>query len=262
MVGFGDQDALLLKVVIAAARLTKRFGSVVALENVSFQIEGPQLICILGPNGAGKTTLLDLLEGLSQPDAGEIRLFGTPLSARRYPRERVGVVLQKEFILDGITVGEYAELFATIQGVKGAQQILSQARLQDRAKTPLSKISNGESQRLFIAAAAVHHPELLFLDEPTAHLDPGAKLEVGRLLTEMSSEHTVVMTTHDLREADTLSDHVLFLVDGKLKAEGAPATLIDSIPPAARGHGTLEEAFFHFCAARLTARGDIEPVRP
>jgi ABC-2 type transport system ATP-binding protein len=252
-----------MREVIAVAGLTRRFGPLVALDGVTFRIDGPQLVVILGPNGAGKTTLLDLLEGLSRADAGEVRLFAAPLDVARYPRERVGVVLQKEFILDGITVGEYAELFAAIQQVDcGERQILSQARLEARAQAPLARISHGEAQRLFIAAAAVHRPELLFLDEPTAHLDPPAKLEVARMLREMSAAQTIVMTTHDLREADAISDHVLFLVEGRVKAEGTRAALIDGLPPEARGRGTLEEAFFHYCAARLTAVGDMEPARP
>jgi ABC-2 type transport system ATP-binding protein len=238
--------------VIAVAGLTKRFGEITALDGVTFSLSGPQLVCILGPNGAGKTTLLDLLEGLTRADAGELKLFGTAL--RDYPRERVGVVLQKEFILDAITVGEYADLFAAIQRVSGGgEKILQQSRLESRSKTPLQRISNGEAQRLFIAAAAVHRPDLLFLDEPTAHLDPNGKLEIATLLKELARERTIIMTTHDLREADAIASEVLFLVDGKLKAQGSRAALIEA-------HGTLEGAFFHHSAARITARGDMEPA--
>jgi len=237
--------------IIAAEGLGKRFGETEALSGVSFSIEGPGLVAVLGPNGAGKTTLLDILEGLSTPTTGEVRLFGKPL--RPYPRKRVGVVMQKEAQLERVTAREYAELFSAIYGVRGgADRILSRARLEPRARVPVTRLSGGEAARLFIATAVVHDPELVFLDEPTAHLDPENKHIIGELLVELAKERTLFMTTHDLREAEAVSDHLLFLVGGRIRAIGTKDELVRAVPPEARRGGLgVEDAFFHFCAIRI-----------
>ena len=235
--------------VIAVESLTKRFGATTALRSVSFTLQGPQVIGVLGPNGAGKTTLLEILEGLSSPTEGRVRLFGQPLTLRDYPRWRIGVVMQREFALDRITVSEYAALFASIYRVpEGQARILSRANLEERAQVALDRLSGGEAQRLFLAAAVVHDPELVFLDEPTAQLDPESKARIGEDIRALSERSTVVITTHDLREADAVCDHVLFLVDGEVKAEGARQQLVDS----AQGK-TIEDAFFHYCGEGATA---------
>jgi ABC-2 type transport system ATP-binding protein len=240
--------------VLAAEGLGKRFGDVVALEAVSFAFDGPGLLGVLGPNGAGKSTLLDLLEGLSRPSAGGYRLFGAKPDP--YPRRRVGVVLQREARLERCTVREYAELFAAIQGVPDrAAGIVARARLEHRAGVAIARLSGGEAARLFIATAAVHDPELLFLDEPTAHLDPEGKREVGQLLREVAATRAVVLTTHDLREADALCDRLLFLVDDRVRAYGAKAELVAAVPAAARTGHDVEDAFFHHCAVRIGQGG-------
>lgn len=246
-----------MRETVSARGITKRFGEIVALRDVSFTFEGPQLIGILGPNGAGKTTLLDILEGIASPTEGEVRLFGERISP--YPRRRVGVVLQRELLLERVTVREYAELFAAIHAVRhGEDEILRMAALSARAHVPVTRLSGGEAQRLFIACAVIHAPDLVFLDEPSAHLDPESKQEIGELLRRMSRERTVVLTTHDLREADQLCDHLLFLVDGAVRAAGRRDTLVSAVPGGERGG--VEEAFFHFCSLRLLPGG--APSRP
>jgi ABC-2 type transport system ATP-binding protein len=248
-----------MKEVLAAARVSKRFGDTVALHDVSFTLEGPQVIGVLGPNGAGKTTLLEILEGLSSADEGEVRVFGERLDPRRYPRRRVGVVMQREFALDQITVAEYAELFAAIYEVDGgAKTILARADLESRAGTALERISGGEAQRLFLAAAVVHRPELIFLDEPTGQLDPESKERIGQEIRALARSSTVVMTTHDLREVDAVCDHVLFLVDGELKAQGRRETLIAEVPEDARRGTGIEAAFFHHCGVGIGKSGARE----
>jgi ABC-2 type transport system ATP-binding protein len=247
-----------VKEIVAAEGLTKRFGSTAALEGISFTIEGPQVVGILGPNGAGKTTLLEILEGLSDPGAGTVRLFGERLARGRYPRRRVGVVLQSEFVLDRITTRDYAELFAAIYEVKGGvERILAAADLKARADVPVERLSGGEAQRLFIAAAVVHEPELLFLDEPTAHLDPENKARVGEVCRALGRERTVIVTTHDLHEADVICDHVIFLVGGRVRAAGPREELVAAVPPEKRRGRGLEDAFFHYCAARIDAQGAL-----
>ena len=236
--------------VIAADHLTRRFGEVTALDEICFSLSGPGITGILGPNGAGKTTLLDILEGLAAPSSGSYRLFGEP--PRPYPRRRVGVVLQQEPRLERATVAEYAELFAAIHGVAdGARRIVALAELEDRRRVPVSRLSGGEAARLAIATGVVHDPELVFLDEPTAHLDPDSKRRIGELLTRLAADRAIVLTTHDLHEADALCAHLLFLVGGKLRACGRRDELIDAVPAAERRGHALEAAFFHFCAATL-----------
>ena len=246
--------------VVAADSVVKRFGEVDALRGVSFAWSGPQVIGVLGPNGAGKTTLLEILEGLSAPTSGAVSLFGAEVAgARAYPRRRVGVVLQKEFALDAITVAEYAELFAAIHGVAGGRDIvLRAALLESRARVRVDRLSGGEAQRLFIAAAVVHAPDLLFLDEPSAHLDPASKGNIAELVRAMAGIRTVVITTHDLREAEAVCDRVVFLVGGRIRAEGTPAELVAAVPDEKRRGRGLEDAFFHFCAARIGAAGALE----
>lgn len=229
------------------------------LRGLSFSLEGPRVLGVLGPNGAGKTTLFDLLAGLSTPDQGEISLFGNSLRGKPYPREKVGVVLQREYVLEGISAYEYAELFAAIYRVpKAASEVIARAGLQQRAALPLASLSGGEAQRLFIATALLHKPSLLLLDEPTSALDPAAKREVREWLRDVAPGTACLLSTHDLREAELLCDEVLFLVQGEAKAHGSRAQLVEQ----ASQHGaepTLEGAFFYFCQAQLDGRGGVLP---
>ena len=242
--------------VIAAEGLSKRFGDTEALAGVTFAVAGPQVIGVLGPNGAGKTTLLEILEGLRPPSGGIVRLFGRAVGPGSYPRRRVGVVLQQEFVLDRITVRDYADLFASIHGLRGgAERILEAAELGGRADLAVERLSGGEAARLFIAAAVVHDPDLIFLDEPTAHLDPENKARIGELVRELGRTRTVVLSTQDLREADVVCDHVLFLVAGRIEAQGPRAELVAAVPPEKRRGQGLEDAFFHFCSARIDGDG-------
>lgn len=230
----------------------REYGAVRALHNVGFELFGPGLVVLLGPNGAGKTSLLDLLAGLARPSRGRIRLFGAEFAPRRYPRRRVGVVLQREFAPDQLSAGEYAKLFATIHGVRdGELGILRRAQLETRSRVPVASLSGGEAQRLFIATALVHEPDLLLLDEPTAGLDPQHKHELGQLLSELAKTKTLLMSTHDLAEAERLCDRCLFLAQGEIRAQGTPAELL-----LAAGAEDLAGAFRHYCGASGSATGD------
>lgn len=237
--------------------VTMRFGDVVALENVSLTLEGPRLVVVLGPNGAGKTTLLDLIEGLTEPTSGTIKLFDAKVTPNDYPRRRIGVVMQREFVLDGITVRDYADLFAAIYAEKdGTQRILERAQLEGRARVEVERISGGEAQRLFIAAASVHDPEILLLDEPTSELDPGNKEGVGELLRALAKKALVVMTTHDLDEAERLADDVLFLFDGRVRAHDAIDVLLREVSKGKAEEATLRDAFFHYCGRTISRGGE------
>lgn len=233
--------------------VSRDYGAVRALANASFSIEGPGVVAVLGPNGAGKSTLLDLLAGLSRPSAGDVYLFGRRLDGAHYPRRNVGVVLQREFVPDHMSVREYAELFAAIYGVeRGADKIFAQAELTARAGVAVARLSGGEAQRLFIATALVHEPRLVVLDEPSAGLDPNHKRALGAVLRRLGRERTVIMSTHDLSEAELVADYCLFMVGATLRAHGPRERLLTSAHAS-----TLEEAFFHYCGARVSAEGNL-----
>ncbi len=186
------------------------------------------------------------------PTSGSFELFGA--APRPYPKRKVGVVMQREPRLERATVREYAELFAAIYRVpNGGARIVEAARLGQHAGNAVAELSGGEAARLFLATATVHEPELLFLAEPTAPLDPASKREIGEMLREMAANRTVVMTTHDLREADALSDSLLFLVGGRVRASGSREELVAAVPAGERRGLGVEDAFFHFCA--LTIEG-------
>jgi len=238
---------------VSLEHVSRRYGAVEALSDITFRVDTPGVVGLLGPNGAGKTTLLDVLAGLSAPDSGSLTLFGELLRPGAfYPRRRVGVVLQREFVPDHITVQDYAELFAAIHGVRnGAQRIIGQARLEARSKLAVDRLSGGEAQRLFVAASLVHAPDLLLLDEPSARLDPVSKRELSELLRRVSERTCVLMATHDLNEAERACDHCLFILGGRLRAQGSTAELM-----ATANAATLEDAFFHFCSARVDPSGD------
>ncbi len=243
-----------MSATLEVSGLVKRFGDVLALSDVTLALSGPKLVCVLGPNGAGKTTLIDLALGLTEPSAGEVRLFGAKVNERDYPRRRVGVVMQREFVLDGMRVVDYADLFAAIYGGEGAtERILRRARLEDRGRTFVDKLSGGEAARLFIAAASVHEPEVLFLDEPTGPLDPENKIAVGELLCELSRSSLLMMTTHDLEEAERLADEVVFLEGGRLRAHGSKDALVRGLGADA----TLRDAYFHFTSRALSSAGEV-----
>ncbi len=231
--------------------ITQRFGKITALDDITFTLTGPKLVVILGPNGAGKTTLLDIIEGVAEPSSGAVSILGEPVRADAYPRRKVGVVMQKEFVLDGVTVGDYADLFSSIYEVtNGRERILERAELTKRAHVSVDRLSGGEAQRLFIAAASVHEPEILFLDEPTSELDPENKRRVGAVLRQHAERALVLMSTHDLDEAERLADEVMFLLDGKLRAHGPKSEIIGH-------HQTLSAAFFHYCGRTLSSAGSV-----
>lgn len=253
MAAFNLLETMNTSDILRVENVSRSIGSTQVLSNISFTIKGPQLVGILGPNGAGKTSLLDVLAGLAQPSHGHLHLFGHPLEISAYPRHRVGVVLQREFIPEQMTVGEYATLFASIYSVKqGKEKILTMAGLAERSAVPVARISGGEAQRLFIAAINVHEPDLLLLDEPTAHLDPQHKRHISQFLRDLCKKHTVIMTTHDLQEANDICDSIIFLVAGTIKAMGTRTELIEATPNGR----TIEDAFFYFCGTRVNDTGD------
>jgi ABC-2 type transport system ATP-binding protein len=216
--------------VIEVRELRKTYGEVRAVDGVSFSVEPGEFFGILGPNGAGKTTTLEIIEGLRQPDVGEARLFGTS----SWPRQqsllpRIGVQLQASSFFERLTAREQLGTFAALYGVAVSRvdDMLELVGLTDRADASTEKLSGGQMQRLSIACSLVHDPEMVFLDEPTAGLDPQARRNLWDLLRDINEVgRTVVLTTHYLDEAETLCDRVAIMDHGQILAIDTPAALV------------------------------------
>jgi len=215
---------------IAVRSLRKSYGPVKAVDGVSFEVQRGEFFGILGPNGAGKTTTLEIVEGLRQADDGEVSVLGLPA----WPRNpallpRIGVQLQASSFFERLTAREQLQTFASLYGVPAgrADEMLGVVGLADQAATRTEKLSGGQAQRLSIACALVHDPEVVFLDEPTGALDPQARRNLWDLLRQISAEgRTVVLTTHHMDEAETLCDRVAIMDHGVILEEGPPAALV------------------------------------
>ncbi len=215
---------------IVVSGLSKNFGSLKALTEVSFSVPRGEIFAYLGPNGAGKTTTIRILSGLLQRDAGKVRVCGADVAqAPVFVKERIGVVPDESNLYPELTCRrnlEYAgELYGLPRGRRSsrAAELLSFFDLADRATTPFGALSRGLKRRLTIAAALVHAPEVVFLDEPTSGLDvPSARALRGLIRTVNRQGATVFLTTHNLYEAEALSTRVLILIKGKVAAQGTP----------------------------------------
>ena len=191
---------------ISVHDLRKRYGDVEAVAGVSFEVQPGEFFGILGPNGAGKTTTLEIIEGLRKPDSGEVSVLGMaawPRNPQLLPR--IGVQLQASSFFERLTAREQLRTFASFYSVsaKRADEMLETVGLTEQAGIQAEKLSGGQAQRLSIACALVHDPELLFLDEPTGSLDPQARRNLWDLLRQISGEgRTVVRTTHHMDEAE------------------------------------------------------------
>jgi ABC-2 type transport system ATP-binding protein len=227
-----------------ARGVTKRFGSRVALRDVSFSVAEGELLAIIGPNGAGKTTLLSILAGILRPDAGELS---------RPPRE-VGWVPQQPAVYSKLSVAENLRLFARLEKVADPDAVvtrmLEQTGLGDRADDELGTLSGGNRQRVNIAVGLLADPPLLLLDEPSSSLDPRQRARLWEFVDGLARRNgtAVVFTTHNVAEADRWADRVLVLADGEVVFTGTPDEL-----RAAEGDGDatdFEGAFVRFLAQR------------
>ncbi|MEO5708397.1 MAG: ABC transporter ATP-binding protein [Nocardioidaceae bacterium] len=218
--------------------LAKRYGDLVAVDDVSFTVGTGEFFGILGPNGAGKTTTLEMIEGLRRPDEGEVRLLGEPTWPRN-PRllPRIGVQLQASAFFERLTAREQIRTFAALYdvGPTRADEWLEQVGLTEKAGTRTEKLSGGQLQRLAIACALVHDPEVVFLDEPTAAIDPQARRNLWDLLRSLNDAgRTVVLTTHYMDEAEALCDRVAIMDRGRVLQLDSPAALVRGLDAPVR----------------------------
>lgn len=224
--------------VIEARGITKRYGDLTALDNVDLTVESGTFFGILGPNGAGKTTLLESIEGIRQPDTGEAHLLGEPVWPRN-PKllSRMGVQLQASSFFERLSVEEQLRVFADLYGVSPdrCDVMIDKVGLEEKRKTRTEDLSGGQKQRLSIACALIHDPEVVFLDEPTAALDPQARRNLWDVLRDINEEgRTVILTTHYMDEAEILCDQVAIIDSGKILTEDTPRGLINNLGKAQR----------------------------
>lgn len=218
--------------VLEVENLTRRFGDVVALDGIDFEVPAGQVVGLLGHNGAGKTTTIRLLNGLLGPTGGRVRTLGRdPLSEGPEVRRHTGVLTETPSLDDRMTAGESLRFWADMWGVPSDTaelrigSLLERFELAERADDRVGGYSRGMRQRLALARALIHDPAVLFLDEPTAALDPIAALGVRDLVRSLAADdsRTVLICTHNLAEAQDLCDRVIILRSGRVVADGTTA---------------------------------------
>jgi len=218
--------------------LAMAYGELKAVDGVDFEVAEGEFFGILGPNGAGKTTTLEMIEGLRKPDAGTITVLGQspwPRNPRLLPR--IGVQLQASSFFERLTAREQIQTFAALYGLPTARgdEWLERVGLVDKAGTRVEDLSGGQAQRLSIACALVHDPDVVFLDEPTSSLDPQARRNLWDLLSGLNdSGRTVVLTTHYMDEAEVLCDRVAIMDHGQILRLDTPAALIRGLDAPTR----------------------------
>jgi ABC-2 type transport system ATP-binding protein len=217
---------------IEVENLTKCYGKLVAVNDISFKVNQGEVFAFLGPNGAGKTTTVEIIETIRRPTSGKVRLLGMDVTKeKRNIVPRIGVLPQGFSSFDRITVRETMQYYSRLFCCRNADidGLIELVNLKDKAKEQYMKLSGGLRQRLGIAIALVNDPEVVFLDEPTTGLDPRARREVWEVLLGLKKEgKTVFITTHYMEEAELLADTVAIISRGKIIAMDSPVQLIES----------------------------------
>ncbi len=230
---------------IDVLNLTHQFNETRALDGVSFTVGTGEIFGFLGPNGAGKTTTIRILTGQLRPTSGQARVAGCDVIAQREElMPRIGVVFETQNLYERLSARENLVFSAGLYGVSKhcVDEMLSLVGLSDRANDPLKKFSNGMKQRLLIARALLHSPQVLFLDEPTRGLDPNISREIRSLVAALGQQGvTIFLTTHYMEEAERLCQRVAIIDHGRIVVEGTPVKLKADF--AGGEHPTLEDVF-------------------
>jgi ABC-2 type transport system ATP-binding protein len=241
-------DAGATAAVIRVAGLTKRHGDLVAVDDISLDVERGEIFGILGPNGAGKTTTLEMIEGLRPPDGGAVTVDGLAVwPDPRHVKRRIGVQLQATALFDYQRLHEIIYVFGSCYGIYRERAdclaLLERVGLTDKAEAFVDELSGGQKQRLSIALALVNDPVVTFLDEPTTGLDPRARRALWDVIGEINRDGTtVVLTTHYMEEAERLCDRVAVMDRGRIMALDVPRALITSLGAEATVRFGLSEA--------------------
>ena len=240
-----------MKTVITIDNLTKKYGDVTAVDNISFQVQPAEIFGLVGHNGAGKTTTIECLEGFHTPTSGHIRVLGlNPLTQTRQLRQRIGIQHQHAELPDRIKVWEALDVFAAMYDRSADYNaLIGQLGLGEKRNVYFAKLSGGQKQRLFIALALINKPDLVFLDELTTGLDPLARRDIWRLIESIREDGTtVLLSTHYMDEAERLCDRIAIMKRGFLVALDTPANLKTQY-----NQPTLEDVFIHLTDEEIIA---------
>jgi ABC-2 type transport system ATP-binding protein len=218
------------KYAIEIKNLSKHYGDLKAVDDISINIKKNQIFAFLGPNGAGKTTTVEIIETIRTPTSGEVTILGYDIRKNRQDiLQRIGVLPQEFSSFDRITVRETLQYFYRLFGHgRDIDELIKLVRLEDEKDKLYMNLSGGLKQRVGIAVALVNDPEIVFLDEPTTGLDPRARRDTWEVIKGLKGEgKTVFLTTHYMEEAETLADYVAIISKGKIIAYGSPSELVD-----------------------------------
>jgi ABC-2 type transport system ATP-binding protein len=226
---------------ITTTNLTKKFSDIIAVDEISFSVNAGEVFGFLGPNGAGKTTTIRMLTGQMLPSSGGATVAGYDiLSESGQIKPKIGVIFEHQNLYERLTARDNLNFMRQLYGLKRSRvdQVLELVGLKDRANEKLKKYSKGMKQRLLIARALLHEPEILFMDEPTVGLDPVIAHEIRNLISQLSRDgRTIFLTTHYMEEADRLCDRVAIIYHGRIIASDTPKNLKEKFGP------TLEDAY-------------------
>ncbi|MFC3108319.1 ABC transporter ATP-binding protein [Undibacterium arcticum] len=228
-------------VLLTVTNLVKSYGERRAVDGISFRVNSGQTLGLIGPNGAGKSTTVSLICGLLRPDGGQILLDGQPIGGGNSAvKHKIGLVPQDLALYEDLSARENLKLFGALYGLSGARlktrcdDVLALVNLTDRAFDKLSAFSGGMKRRLNIAAALLHDPQLLILDEPTVGVDPQSRNAIFNSLELLKSQgRALIYTSHYMEEVERLADHIVVIDHGKILADETPAALYQRLPAQA-----------------------------
>jgi len=251
----------MIEQVIKVKNLVKKYGSLTAVDSISFSVSKGEIFGLLGPNGAGKSTTLEIVETLREKTSGEVTVCGFSLDKEAaLIKQVIGVQLQSSGYYPGLNLIQLIELFAGLYNCSvDPIQILSMVNLQDKAKAKVKELSGGQRQRFSIATSLVNQPKVIFLDEPTTGLDPQARRSLWELIRSIQQRGTtIVLTTHYMDEAEYLCDRIAIMEKGKIITLDTPDLLIDQLLESGFERkkemkaANLEDVFIHLTGHALT----------
>jgi ABC-2 type transport system ATP-binding protein len=246
--------------IIVVDDLHKHFGAVVAVDGISFAVRRGEVFGILGPNGAGKTTTLEIIETLQKPSRGRVMVDGLDVQRDSWAvKSRIGVQLQAAGFYPELSLVQLLRMFAALYNVQvDPIPLLRRFQLEEKAQSYYDRLSGGQKQRFSLATTLLHHPAVIFLDEPTTGLDPQARLNLWDLIREVRAEAiTVLLTTHYMEEAEQLCDRIAVMDQGRIVRTGTPHELIVELlatgfrKPVVRQEATLEDVFIWLTGRNL-----------
>jgi ABC-2 type transport system ATP-binding protein len=239
--------------MITVEGVTKRYGDVIAVDALSFEVARGEVVGFLGPNGAGKSTTMRMITGTLQPDEGVVLFDGSPIAADlTNAKRRVGYLPEANPLYDEMLVSEYLEYIAELRALSreetrsGVADAVDETDIGSVFYRPIGECSKGYRQRIGLAGAILHRPEVLVLDEPTEGLDPNQRVEIRRLVSSLGRERTVILSTHVMQEVESTCSRLVILRRGRLAAEGSVQDLVANRTQSARyvvearGEGVVE----------------------